>query len=61
MPLLEFALGIEMAQVVIVILVLLTGFIFQRIFNVNRKDWILVISSVVAGIVIPMLFERVFW
>jgi hypothetical protein len=23
--------------------------------------WILVISSVVAGIVIPMLFERVFW
>jgi len=61
MPLLEFALGIEMAQVVIVILVLLTGFIFLRIFNVNRKDWILVISSVVAGIVIPMLFERVFW
>ena len=61
MPLLEFALGIEMAQVVIVILVLLTGFVFQRIFNVNRRDWILVISSVVAGIVIPMLFERVFW
>ncbi len=60
-PLLEFALGIEMAQVVIVILVLLTGFIFQRIFNVKRRDWILVISSVVAGIVIPMLFERVFW
>jgi len=61
LPLLEFALGIEMAQVVIVILVLLAGFIFQRLFNVNRKDWILVISSVVAGIVIPMLFERVFW
>jgi hypothetical protein len=61
LPLLEFALGIEMAQVVIVILVLLAGFIFQRMFNVNRKDWILVISSVVAGIVIPMLFERVFW
>jgi len=60
-PLLEFALGIEMAQVVIVILVLLTGFIFMRILNVNRRDWILVISSVVAGIVIPMLFERVFW
>ncbi len=61
LPLLEFALGIEMAQVVIVIMVLLAGFIFQRLFNVNRKDWILVISSVVAGIVIPMLFERVFW
>jgi hypothetical protein len=61
LPLLEFALGIEMAQVVIVIMVLLAGFIFQRMFNVNRKDWILVISSVVAGIVIPMLFERVFW
>jgi hypothetical protein len=60
-PLLEFALGIEMAQVVIVFFVLLTGFVFQRIFNVKRRDWIMVISSVVAGIVIPMLFERVFW
>ncbi len=61
LPLLEFALGIEIAQVVIVLLVLLTGFIFMRILKVNRRDWILVISSVVAGIVIPMLFERVFW
>ena len=55
LPLLEFALGIEIAQLIVVLLVLLLGFIFQTIFRFNKRDWVLVISSIVIGLVIPML------
>lgn len=61
LPLLEFALGIELAQIIIVLVVLLFGLIIQNIFKVSKRDWILVSSSMVAGMTIPMLIERVFW
>ncbi|MEN8125348.1 MAG: HupE/UreJ family protein [Bacteroidota bacterium] len=61
LPLIEFALGIELAQIIIVFIVLLFGFIFQTIFKVNKRDWILIISSAVAGITIPMMAERFIW
>jgi hypothetical protein len=55
LPLLEFALGIELAQIIVVTIVLILSFIFQSIFRFNKKDWVLVVSSIVIGIVIPML------
>lgn len=58
LPLLEFALGIETAQIIVVIVLLIVAFIFQNIFRFNKRDWILVISSVVIGMVIPMLVEN---
>ncbi len=54
-PLLEFALGVELAQIIIVLLTLLVAFIVHRILRFNKRDWILVVSSVVIGMVIPML------
>ncbi|MDZ7612572.1 MAG: HupE/UreJ family protein [Flavobacteriaceae bacterium] len=60
-PLLEFALGIEAAQIVIVIITLFLGLVFQNVFKVSKRDWILIVSSLVAGITIPMMIERVFW
>jgi len=60
-PLLEFALGIELAQIVIVIGILSIGAILQSFFKVSKKDWVLVTSSIVIGFVIPMMIERVFW
>lgn len=53
--LIEFALGIELAQVIIVFVVLFLGFLCQTIFRFSRRDWILVISSIVIGLVIPMI------
>ncbi|NRD18876.1 HupE/UreJ family protein [Winogradskyella eckloniae] len=53
--LIEFALGIEFAQVIIVFVVLFVGFLCQTIFRVSRRDWVLVLSSVVTGLVIPMI------
>lgn len=58
LPLLEFAFGIEIAQVIIVFLVLIISFIVQMFFRFNKKDWITIISSIVIGLVIPML-ERI--
>ncbi len=61
LPLLEFALGVELAQIVIVILILIGGYVALNLFRVKKRDWILVLSSIVIGIVIPMLIERKFW
>ncbi len=60
-PLLEFALGIEIAQIAIVIVILMVGFIFQTFFRFSKRDWILVISSIVIGLVLPMLRGAIFW
>jgi hypothetical protein len=53
--LVEFALGIELAQIIVVFIVLLLGFIVQNIFRFSKRDWILVISSLVLGMTIPIL------
>lgn len=58
LPLLEFALGIEASQIIVVIIFLIIAFIFQTIFRFNKRDWVLVISSVVIGMTIPMLIEN---
>ena len=58
--LLEFALGIELAQVIIVFIVLFLGHLIQTIFRFSKRDWVLVISSVVVGLVIPMILNSDF-
>ena len=55
--LLEFALGIEIAQLIIVLAVLILGYISQSIFRFNKRDWIMVISAMVVGLVIPMILN----
>ncbi|WP_431167567.1 HupE/UreJ family protein [Tenacibaculum halocynthiae] len=60
-PLLEFALGVEVAQVIIVLAILLIGSLSQSVLGVNRRDWILVVSSIVIGFAFQMMINRVFW
>ena len=60
-PLLEFALGIEAAQIIIVLGILIVGTLLQNFFRVTRRDWILVCSSIVIGFAIQMMLERIFW
>ncbi len=61
LPLLEFALGIEVAQVILVFIILILGALVQNLFRVSKRDWILVTSAIVIGFVIPMMINRVFW
>ncbi|AOW21292.1 HupE/UreJ family protein [Urechidicola croceus] len=61
LSLLEFGLGIEASQVVAAIIILFLGFIFQTVFRFSKRDWTLVISSIVIGLVIPMLIANKIW
>ncbi len=56
--LLEFALGIEIAQVIIVFIVLFLGYLTQTVFRFSKRDWVMVVSAIVVGLVIPMLLNR---
>ena len=60
-PTLEFALGIETAQIIIVFVVLLLSFIVQNFLKFSKRDWTLVVSSLIIGIVIPMIVESEIW
>ena len=55
--LLEFALGIEIAQIIIVFIALFLGYLMQTVFRFSKRDWMLVISSIVVGLVIPMIIN----
>ncbi|WP_299394767.1 HupE/UreJ family protein [uncultured Gelidibacter sp.] len=57
LPLVEFALGIELAQLIIVFAVLFLGFLCQTIFRISKRDWIMILSAIVVGLVIPMLIN----
>ena len=56
--LLFFAFGIEVAQIVLGTLMLLLSFLLLNVFNLNRRDWILIVSSVIIGILLPIIIER---
>ncbi len=60
-PLLAFNLGLELGQIVIVAIVLVTASIFVSILNVARRDWKLVVSSAVAGIALTLMMGAKFW
>ena len=58
MPLIEFALGIEVSQVIIVMIVMILAYIAQNFFRLKQRDWIMIVSSMVVGMAIPMLIEN---
>ena len=61
LPLLEFALGIEAAQAIVVLAILILGALLNNLLRVSKRDWILVTSSIVIGFSIQMMLDRVFW
>jgi hypothetical protein len=52
---LEFALGIELGQFIIVFCVLFFGFVGQTIFRFSVRDWVMVLSAVVIGLMLPLI------
>jgi hypothetical protein len=61
LPLTEFALGIEAAQIVVVFIVLVVSYIMQTIFRFSKRDWTLVMSAFIIGVVIPMIVASEIW
>ncbi len=60
-PLIAFNLGIEIGQVIIVGIFLIISTIFIGTFNFSRRDWVLVISSGIAGVALTLMFESKYW
>lgn len=60
-PLIGFALGIELSQVVIVLFVLLLTYLFQSVFKIKRSLFVTVASSIVILITIPLLYNTFPW
>jgi len=56
-PLLGFAMGIEISQVLIILSILLLGWAFRYRLRVNRQIYIAICSVIVLLITIPMLLE----
>ncbi|MFV8370890.1 HupE/UreJ family protein [Flavobacterium sp. LB2P6] len=61
LPLSEFALGIEAAQIVVVFVVLILSYIVQTVFRFSKRDWTLVMSAFIIGVVIPLIVESEIW
>jgi len=57
-PLLGFNIGLELGQIVIVLMILVLLFILLNLFKVNKKDWILFVSSGVFALSLKMTLER---
>lgn len=58
-PLLGFNLGLEIGQVVIVAGILVFLSVLLHLFKVNKKDWILFVSSGVFALALKMTLERI--
>ena len=56
--LLSFNLGIEAGQLIIVTIILTLSFIFVRLLNINRREYILFVSGGIAALAIEMMITR---
>jgi len=60
-PLLGFAAGIELSQVIIVLIVLAFAYVIQSIFKIKREFFVTLASILVIIITIPMLIATFPW
>ena len=56
-----FNLGLELGQIIIVLVTLFLAFVVTGIMGRNRRDWNLVVSSAVAGVAVILMIETKFW
>ncbi len=56
-----FNLGIGTGQILVSLTFLLVAFLFISIIGINRRDWVMVISSGIAGVALTLMFKSRFW
>ncbi len=57
-PLLGFNIGLEIGQLIIVSILLLLTYILNILFKINKQSFVVIISAIIFGVTIPILFER---
>jgi hypothetical protein len=60
-PLFAFNVGLELGQIIIVSIFLIISFILVDLFTVNRRDWKMVLSAVIAGMALLLIKDIIFW
>ncbi|MCH7408034.1 HupE/UreJ family protein [Belliella sp. DSM 111904] len=60
-PLLAFNIGLEVGQLLIVAIFLVSSSLIVGLLGVNRKEWTLVTSAIVLGMAIMMMIDTKFW
>lgn len=60
-PLFAFNIGLEIGQIIVVILFLGISYVLVDLLKVSRRDLRLVISSAIAGIALVLMKDRIFW
>lgn len=54
-----FNVGLEIGQIVIVLLILLIAYLVLQVFKAPRREWIVFVSAAVFSLALRMAFERV--
>ncbi|MEN8137791.1 MAG: HupE/UreJ family protein [Bacteroidota bacterium] len=57
-PLLGFNIGLEIGQLIIVAVLLIITLLLDILFKVRKQNFIVIASSIILGITIPMLLEH---
>ena len=61
LPLAEFSLGIESSQIIVIFILSILSYIVQTFFRFSKRDWTLVMSAFVIGVVLPMIIQSEIW
>ncbi|MCU0420381.1 MAG: HupE/UreJ family protein [Cyclobacteriaceae bacterium] len=56
-----FNLGLELGQIAVVVVFLTLSYVVVSLLNVSRRDWKMVVSSLIAGMALLMIKESEFW
>lgn len=51
----EFGLGIGTAQIILFFAILMLSYTIQDFFKFSKRDWILIVSSLIIGLILPMI------
>ncbi|MGQ0740386.1 MAG: HupE/UreJ family protein [Bacteroidota bacterium] len=57
--LLGFNIGLEVGQIVVVIVLLLLAYLLVSMLKINRRDWVIFLSAAVFGLALKMVLERI--
>lgn len=61
LPLFESSLGFGIGQILTVVLALVLAYMVQTLLKFSKRDWILIVSSLVLGILIPLIIGNNIW
>jgi hypothetical protein len=60
-PLLSFNIGLELGQLVIVVIVLIISSLMLDILRIKKHNWNLIVSGIVFGIALTLIRDAEFW